>query len=153
MTAHAALTDVICSIVENALGPDRAASIGVDVVDIDRFQSIIEERGESFMRLVFTEAETVYCNAKHHPATHFAGTFAAKEAVFKALHLTWNVAFSWWMIEIKRDANRCPHVELHGVPAETYPGHVYGPPAVSISYAGGFAVAAAIVSPSDRDFS
>jgi holo-[acyl-carrier protein] synthase len=41
-----------------------------------------------------------YCREKVHPATHFAGRWAAKEAFFKALPLSCQSTASWKSIEI-----------------------------------------------------
>lgn len=85
-------------------------SIGVDVVDIPRFEALIAKWGRSFLERSFTAREIEYCSRKSYPAQHFAGTFAAKEAVFKALKLRWESHFSWRMIEIFRDEHGRPRV-------------------------------------------
>ena len=47
----------------------------------------------------FTEAERAYCDSKPNPPQHYAGRFAAKEAVGKALGS--GVYFTWKEIEIR----------------------------------------------------
>ena len=50
-------------------------------------------------RRCFTEAERAYCDSKPNPPQHYAGRFAAKEAVGKALGS--GVYFTWKEIEIR----------------------------------------------------
>ena len=61
-------------------------SIGVDIVSIDRIKNILQsQKGTRFKHRVFTESEIAYCQDRGRAASHhFAGRFAAKEAVKKA---------------------------------------------------------------------
>jgi len=59
--------------------------IGVDLVDVKRFESIIFTWQHRFLRRIFTDKEIRYCNTKKHPAQRFATRYAAKEAFIKAL--------------------------------------------------------------------
>lgn len=59
--------------------------IGVDVVDVERFLPFKKDRGNRFLVDNFSVKELEYCFSFSDPAPHLAGTFAAKEAVFKAL--------------------------------------------------------------------
>lgn len=56
--------------------------IGTDIVEICRVEKAISK--EVFLRKCFTEREITYCN-KGKAAQGFAGLFAAKESVVKAL--------------------------------------------------------------------
>ena len=61
--------------------------IGVDVVDLERFASIIERR-PNFVERVFTDDERAYCERGKGSSVQcqrYAARFAAKEAVMKAL--------------------------------------------------------------------
>lgn len=58
-------------------------SLGVDIEEVGRFQSLI--RNPRFMTRVFTPKEVAYCKSKKNKLQHFAARFAAKEAVWKAL--------------------------------------------------------------------
>src|SRR5437867_13327710 len=71
--------------------------VGVDLIEIERIRAALE-RYPSFRRRCFTEAEIAYCDSKPNPAQHYAGRFAAKEAVGKALGT--GVHFTWKEIEI-----------------------------------------------------
>src|SRR5437867_10447057 len=71
--------------------------VGVDLIEIERIRAALE-RYPSFRRRCFTEAEIAYCDSKPNPAQHYAGRFAGKEAVGKALGS--GVHFTWKEIEI-----------------------------------------------------
>ena len=61
--------------------------IGVDVVDLERFDSIVHRR-PNFVDRVFTEDEREYCDRAHRASVRsqrYAARFAAKEAVMKVL--------------------------------------------------------------------
>jgi holo-[acyl-carrier protein] synthase len=59
--------------------------IGVDLIDVRRFESIIFRWQHKFLKRIFTDKEIKYCNTKKHPAQRFATRYAAKEAFVKAL--------------------------------------------------------------------
>jgi len=62
-------------------------AVGVDVVDLDRFESVIT-RQQGFLDRVFTATEREYCErsaAMTVRCQRYAARFAAKEAVMKAL--------------------------------------------------------------------
>jgi holo-[acyl-carrier protein] synthase len=62
-------------------------AVGVDVVDLDRFESVMT-RQKSFLDRVFTAGEREYCDkakATSVRCQRYAARFAAKEAVMKAL--------------------------------------------------------------------
>ncbi len=61
----------------------------------------------------FTPAERAYCDAKPNPAQHYAGRFAAKEAIGKALGT--GVPFTWREIEVIGPGK--PRVILSGATA------------------------------------
>ena len=60
-------------------------SVGVDLIEIERIRRALERHGDGFKERCFTEAERAYCDSKPNPPQHYAGRFAAKEAVGKAL--------------------------------------------------------------------
>ena len=61
-------------------------SIGVDIVSIDRVDKILKsDISGRFLNRVFTDGEITYCESRTRPSQHFAGRFAAKEAVKKAI--------------------------------------------------------------------
>jgi holo-[acyl-carrier protein] synthase len=83
--------------------------VGVDLIEIERIRRALE-RHESFAERVFTEAERAYCDGRPNPAQHYAGRFAGKEAVGKALGI--GVHWTWREIEIRGRPK--PGVHLSG---------------------------------------
>jgi holo-[acyl-carrier protein] synthase len=73
--------------------------VGVDLIEIDRIRRALE-RYPRFRERCFTEAERAYCDARPNPAESYAGRFAGKEAVGKALGIGVARAFAWKDIEI-----------------------------------------------------
>lgn len=59
-------------------------SIGIDITEIQRFRVYPPSEHSRFYERVFDEYEFKYCTDHSDPYPHFAGIFAAKEAVFKA---------------------------------------------------------------------
>ena len=51
---------------------------------------MIERHGELFLTRVFTDREMRYCQRSKHATEHFAGRWAAKEAVLKCLGTGWS---------------------------------------------------------------
>lgn len=59
---------------------------GIDIIEVERIKKAIEDLGENFLNRVFTKKEIEYCNrAEAIKYQHYAGRFAVKEAVFKAI--------------------------------------------------------------------
>ena len=56
--------------------------IGVDLCDIARMEKAILQKG--FLEKVFSAEEIEYAKKSSSPAKHYAGAFAAKEALAKA---------------------------------------------------------------------
>ena len=74
--------------------------IGIDIVAINRIEKCIVNYGDRFLKKVFTDSEIQLCNSKAHPAVHFAGRWAAKEAFYKALPLSCQSLTSWKDMQI-----------------------------------------------------
>jgi holo-[acyl-carrier protein] synthase len=84
--------------------------VGVDLIEIDRVRRALARHGDGFRERCFTEAEQAYCDSKPNPAQHYAGRFAAKEAIGKALGS--GVYFTWKEIEVRGRPK--PGVHLSG---------------------------------------
>ena len=85
--------------------------VGVDLIEIERIRRALE-RYPGFRERCFTEAERAYCDSRKNPAQHYAGRFAGKEAVGKALGFGVARAFAWRDVEIVGRPK--PGVRLHG---------------------------------------
>jgi holo-[acyl-carrier protein] synthase len=84
--------------------------IGVDVVDVDRMKFALERTPRIRQRL-FTEAEIAYCEKFRFAERHYAGRWAAKEAVTKALGCG---LIQWNGVEVMRRPRRAPTVRIFG---------------------------------------
>jgi holo-[acyl-carrier protein] synthase len=73
--------------------------VGVDLIEIGRIRRSLE-RYPAFRDRCFTDAEQAYCESRPNPAESYAGRFAGKEAVGKALGFGVARAFAWKDIEI-----------------------------------------------------
>jgi len=69
------------------------------LIEIARIRRALE-RYPGFRDRCFTPAEQAYCDSRPNPAESYAGRFAGKEAVGKALGLGVARAFAWKDIEI-----------------------------------------------------
>jgi holo-[acyl-carrier protein] synthase len=85
--------------------------VGVDLIEIERIRRALE-RYPRFRERCFTEAERAYCDSRPNPAESYAGRFAGKEAVGKALGFGVARAFAWRDIEISGRPK--PSVHLSG---------------------------------------
>ena len=91
-----------------------AIAHGVDLVDCRRLSQAIQRHGERFLNRVFTEAEQAYCRGRKREIEHFAGRFAAKEAVLKVLGTGWTAGISWTDVEVRNEESGRPVVRLYG---------------------------------------
>lgn len=85
-------------------------SVGIDLLDIDRFERVLERRPRLAARL-FTQGELAYAGGRARPALHLSARFCAKEAVAKALKLT---IWSFQEIEVCGGGQEPPRLRLHG---------------------------------------
>lgn len=87
---------------------------GIDIVEIARLEETMARNGERFLARVFTEAERGYCSGRPRPALHFAGRFAAKESVLKAIRTGWVKGISWKDVEVTLGPKGEPLIHLSG---------------------------------------
>jgi holo-[acyl-carrier protein] synthase len=86
---------------------------GIDLVEIARMQQALKRWDAKFKNRVFLEGEQRYCESTAFPWIHYAGRFAVKEAVSKALGTGIGSRLSWLDIEVVRDAvSGAPSVAL-----------------------------------------
>jgi len=86
---------------------------GIDLVKIERIEKIIKKWGDNFTSRIFTLLEQEYCEGKGNKYQSYAGKFAAKEALLKALGLGLREA-NWKEIEIKNDELGQPIIDTSG---------------------------------------
>ncbi|MCE9528656.1 MAG: holo-ACP synthase [Planctomycetales bacterium] len=88
--------------------------IGTDIIETLRIAQMIEKHGELFLNRVYTPHEIEYCSARKAATQHYAGRFAAKEAVLKALGTGWTRGIQWRDIEVHNDLGGKPSIVLSG---------------------------------------
>lgn len=116
--------------------------IGIDVVELSRMRELIGRWGERFVNKVFTQREIEYASSKADGTQHFAGRFAVKEAVAKALSTGWSGGFRWKDVEVTNDSSGKPSVQLYGTVKELLKGSNV---LVSISHSEHVIVAMAVI--------
>src|SRR5712672_558101 len=88
--------------------------IGTDIIECLRIAAMIEKHGELFLNRVYTPHEIEYCSARRAANQHYAGRFAAKEAVLKALGTGWTRGIQWHDIEVRNELGGKPLIALGG---------------------------------------
>jgi len=83
---------------------------GIDLIEIERLQAIMDRHGDRFLSRIFTPRELADCDGK---TQSLSARFAAKEAAAKALGCGIGKV-SWQDIEIVRNSDRQPELFLHG---------------------------------------
>jgi holo-[acyl-carrier protein] synthase len=114
---------------------------GIDIVECLRIAQMIERHGELFITRVYTDAEIEYCTARKAATQHYAGRWAAKEAVLKALGTGWRRGIAWRDIEIRNDRKGAPTVSLRAGARDAMEKAGIRKLHVSISHCRSFAVA------------
>ena len=84
--------------------------IGVDVVDVERMKFALKRTPRIRQRL-FTEREIAYCEKFRFAERHYAGRWAVKEAVTKALGCG---LIQWNGVEVVRHPHQAPTVSIFG---------------------------------------
>ena len=88
---------------------------GTDIIEIGRIKESIERSRRKIFKYNYTPAEIEYCvrkkNGKYY---HYAGRFAAKEAIFKAISglLKNKFDISWHNAQVINDKNGNPQIEF-----------------------------------------
>ncbi len=91
-------------------------SVGIDIVEVERIRAALEDPriGVRFRERVYTQNEIDYCEKKQRGRFQsYAGRFAAKEAVMKALGRGWGAQVGWVDIEVARASSGKPDIILH----------------------------------------
>jgi len=92
-------------------------AIGLDLAQVARFEKVHSRHGERLLARLFTDAERAYCDRRASRMASYAGRFAVKEAVMKALGTGWGRGVTWKDIEVLRESGSAPTVVLHAATA------------------------------------
>jgi holo-[acyl-carrier protein] synthase len=85
--------------------------LGVDLCEVARMERALD-RHPTMRARVFTPEEVAYCDSKARPAESYAGRFAAREAVIKALG--GYRGKRWQDISVTRAPSGAPAIRLTG---------------------------------------
>lgn len=122
----------------------RKLMVGVDVQAITEVSASLDQFGSRYLRRVYTQREIDDCTGPTGlNVSSLASRFAAKEAVMKMLSVD-QVIPTWRNIEIQRETNGSPSVELFDNAALAARLCGVNDIAMSMSHDGGVAVATAI---------
>jgi holo-[acyl-carrier protein] synthase len=95
----------------NEFAPTRNFAVGNDIVFLPNFELSLNGL---FIKKAYTENEIAYCDQFDDSLLRYASTWAAKEAVYKALKQIEKSALGFKKIEIIREKNAGqPNVTVH----------------------------------------
>lgn len=90
-------------------------SVGLDAIEIERVAEAIGRHGERFLARVYSANERLLAERSGEASAQFyAGRFAAKEAVLKALGTGYGQGLAFHEVEILREKSGAPALHLHG---------------------------------------
>jgi holo-[acyl-carrier protein] synthase len=98
----------------NQITAQRTFAVGNDLVHIENFKLSLSDL---FKNKVYTPAEITYCESFSDSLQRYASTWAAKEAVYKAVKQLDPSALGWKKIEIIR-------AKKAGIPTVVLPDHL-----------------------------
>jgi holo-[acyl-carrier protein] synthase len=125
--------------------------IGTDIIECLRIGKMIEQHGELFLRRVYTDREIRYCQGRKHAIEHFAGRWAAKEAILKAIGTGWSRGISWTDLEVRNSAGGQPRVLVRGGAKDAAIERGIGDILLSISHCRTYATAYALALAGSRN--
>lgn len=118
---------------------------GIDIVSIERIRHSIEKYGDHFLKRVCTDAEIKLASGKGMTVYAFyAGRWAAKEAISKAIGTGFGSECSWTEITVLNDEKGKPVASFTGTTADTLKKYGIAKMHVSISHDAQYATAMAI---------
>ena len=120
------------------------AGIGTDIVEVPRIALMIQKHGDLFVQRVYTPHEIGYCSSSKAVNQHYAGRWAAKEAVLKALGTGWSKGIHWTDIEVHNESGGRPRIRLAGAARELCEQRQIADILITISHCRTFAVAYAL---------
>lgn len=122
----------------------RIIGIGIDIQELKRVERLLANPHKDWLDGVFTEAEQAAADPPPNTISYYAGRYAAKEAVAKALGTGFSENVTWLDVEIRRKPTGAPEVRLGGGAADVAKQLGISDWLVSLSHSGDYAVANAI---------
>lgn len=119
--------------------------IGIDLVEIQRIRQMIQRFGHSFLNRVYTAAEQREAGYRQDPAAYYAGRWAAKEALSKALGCGIGSRCAFTDIETTNSPSGKPVMTLSGEAAKTMSSQGGKKIFVSVSHEASYAICNVII--------
>ncbi len=119
--------------------------IGIDITDQSRIENSLTKHGDHFSHRLFTLQEIAICQRYRSPVERYAGKFAAKEALMKALGTGFAQQVTFKDIEVLNRDSGAPYITPHGQTAEIIKQLEVTQIHLSISHSAGVAVAVVIL--------
>lgn len=91
---------------------------GIDLVDCERIEKLLERHRDSFIERIYTLREQEDCMKGKQQVQRLSGRFAMKEAVMKTLGTGWRDGIAWTDIETVNDPLGKPFINISGVAKE-----------------------------------
>ncbi|MBM4351407.1 MAG: holo-ACP synthase [Deltaproteobacteria bacterium] len=126
---------------------------GIDIVNIERINGLMERWGDRFLERVYTEREISRCQRMGRPPECFAIRFAAKEAFLKAIGSGLRNGIQWTDIEVENDPMGKPLLSLHRRAREVLQTHRIERTFLTLSHDRPFAVAHVLLERKDDESS
>jgi holo-[acyl-carrier protein] synthase len=86
--------------------------IGTDIVSLSRIKAAMDRHGDTFIHRLFTQKEIGFAKKLANPLPFYAGRYAAKEAIAKALGTGFGEKLTWLDIEILKEPSGKPTASL-----------------------------------------
>ncbi len=123
-----------------------ATTVGIDLVSVEQIEDSLARHGERYLKRIYTAHERA--DSRQNPV-RLGVRFAAKEATMKALRRA-DEAIAWTSIEVLRDVDGRPRIELSGGAAELARERGVKSLAVSLTHEAGQAVAVVLAEADGR---
>jgi holo-[acyl-carrier protein] synthase len=122
----------------------RIIGHGVDIVELSRIEKHLCSHDDDWIESVFTSGEQSQADPPPNRITFFAGRYAAKEAVAKALGTGFSEDVAWRDVEVLRCASGAVQVRLSSGAIAVANGLRITQWFLSISHTAAYAVASVI---------
>ena len=96
----------------------NVVGIGTDIIECHRIAEMMAKHDDVFIERVFTPHEIEYCSPRKAADQHFAGRWAAKEAILKSMGTGWAKGIRWTDLEIQTRPGGKPVVKIGGIARE-----------------------------------
>lgn len=117
---------------------------GIDLVDFERIEQMLNRHQERFSERVFTARELADAEKVKNRLEKLAGRFAAKEAVMKLVGTGWRDGVAWTDIEVINNELGQPMVTVCGKVKELAEQKHIEQITISITHTANFAIASAV---------